>query len=279
MTALAWVVLLGSRARSEPSRCRSGFAALGARCCAPGQGLSGENCVGQPNSCPSPYLRVDTPVPGCILPAQKVRIQGGSVTLGPNDWDSVNILERHTVTAKTFWIDRGEVDEFRYQQCVQASLCNPRSVAKEPGLPIVGIERDEAAKYCAFVGGRLPTPAEWVFAATGSGGRRYPWGAHGLVCRRAAFGLTEGPCSEDGSGPELVGMRPAGASPDGVLDLAGNVAELTVAGDEVYLYGGSFRSILARDLKAWSFQRGVVDDAVGFRCVYDRDASASGTDN
>jgi len=121
------------------------------------------------------------------------------------------------------------------------------------------------------VGGRLPTSDEWVIAAAGHDGRRYPWGQTGLVCRRAVFGLVDGPCATGGVGPEIGGMRPDGATPDGVLDLAGNVAEWTVESDGGYAArGGSFRSRVAGELKSWSVEE--VDgsaDHVGFRCAYD----------
>jgi formylglycine-generating enzyme required for sulfatase activity len=96
-----------------------------------------------------------------------------------------------------------------------------------------------------------------------------------LVCRRAAFGLLQGPCasqseSKAGTSAELVGSRPDGASPEGVLDLAGNVAEWTREGGGGYsARGGSFRSTSAAELKSWA-SLGARDKAlhIGFRCAY-----------
>src|SRR6185503_21054203 len=73
--------------------------------------------------------------------------------------------------------------------------------------------------------GALPSRDQLAFAAAGQTGRRYAWGDTGAVCRRAAWGLASGPCAEGASGPEIAGAHPDGASPEGVLDLAGNVAE------------------------------------------------------
>ena len=84
---------------------------------------------------------------------------------------------------------------------------------------------DEARAICAAHGGRLPTEDEWIVAAAGDKPRRYPWGDTGAVCRRAAWGLTRGPCANGATGPDTVGAHPDGATPLGIEDLAGNVAE------------------------------------------------------
>ncbi len=90
-----------------------------------------------------------------------------------------------------------------------------------------------------------------------------------MACRRAAFGLERGPCAENG-GAELSGSRPDGASPDGLLDLTGNVAEWTrEASGEWSARGGSFRSASAAELKSWA--TGAAHEKalyIGFRCAY-----------
>jgi formylglycine-generating enzyme required for sulfatase activity len=136
---------------------------------------------------------------------------------------------------------------------------------------VVNVAPGEAQTFCRFLGGRLPTAAEWLFAATGIDVRRYPWGRTGLVCRRAAFGLAAGPCAEGARGPELAGFRPDGATPEGVQDLAGNVAEWTIEADDVFAArGGSYLSQVAAELKTWAVEpnHGPAPH-IGFRCAYD----------
>lgn len=271
-SAIAWVVLLGTRARDEPARCSAGFESIDARCCAPGQGASAGQCVGVPESCPSPFLLVKEPTPGCAHPSDRVLIEGGSITLGPTDWDSIEVVEKRTVAVRSFIIDQVEVTAHRYFQCVADGLCIPLATDMEPGRPVTSLSVGSAQKFCASVAGRLPTPAEWIYAASGSEGRRFPWGTHGLVCRRAAFGLTTGPCADGGIFPDLAGQHPDGKTPEGVLDLSGNVSEwaVTEAG-QASAHGGSFRSKNASDLKTWSTQLPKISDEVGFRCVYPAD--------
>jgi formylglycine-generating enzyme required for sulfatase activity len=122
-------------------------------------------------------------IPGCVFPNSKISISGGSVTLGPTDWDSVNVVEKTTVVVLPFAIDRSEVTHSQFDSCVRAGLCTaaPSQKDAEPGQPITGISHKGATQYCAFHAGRLPTPAEWIFAASGADARRFPWGAHGLV--------------------------------------------------------------------------------------------------
>lgn len=266
---LGWVILLGTRARKEPSRCAAGFVSDGARCCAPGQEAINGQCHGQPESCPAGFQLVNAPVAGCVLNNKKVHIPGGSITLGPTDWDSVDVVEKRVVAVRSFSIDSSEVTAYRYTACIKAGMCKPLTTLDEPGLPLTHVSVKTASNFCAFSGGHLPTAAQWLFAASGEEARRFPWGAHGLVCRRASFGLSDGPCATDGITSELAGARPDGRTPSGLEDMAGNVAELVEEQDgRVALVGGSFRSKTARELKVWSSQPPRVDSDVGFRCAY-----------
>ena len=173
-----------------------------------------------------------------------------------------------------FRIARTEVTYEQWQDCERAGHCPPLP-EREPGLPVSGITPERAQAYCQSVGGRLPTSSEWLLAAAGNPPRRFPWGQTGLVCRRAVFGLDRGPCASGGTTPDAVGSRPDGATPEGVLDMAGNVAEWTVSDSAAeapgfVARGGSFRSQLAGELKVWAEQSPEsASQAIGVRCAFD----------
>ena len=86
--------------------------------------------------------------------------------------------------------------------------------------PVNEVTWNGARSFCAWRGARLPTEAEWEAAARGGDGRIYPWGNEPPDARRAVFGRAS---NETGA----VGGRPLGATPQGIHDLAGNVAEWT----------------------------------------------------
>ncbi len=263
---VTWAAVLGERQRSFPHRCPSDFMDLQLRCCAPGQSLASGACVGAPDDCPPPFEHTAT---GCFLPSKKIALPRGTVTLGPTDWDSSELVERRSFTEGPFEIDRSEVSYRDFSLCVQAGRCQPAPPSLEPGRPVTSVTIEQADHYCRFVGGRLPTPEEWIYAASGANTRRFPWGSHGLVCRRASFGLSEGPCAQGGTKPELPGMRPAGSTPEGLFDMAGNVAEWTKdAQGRSSVHGGSFRKKAASSLKVWSVSLAQAADDIGFRCLY-----------
>jgi hypothetical protein len=93
----------------------------------------------------------------------------------------------HVVLLDSFWIDRTEVTNSQFRQCVQDDVCSaPTECDKgEPTYPegdkanhpVVCVNWESAKRYCEWVGGRLPTEAEWEYVARGTDGRRYPWGS------------------------------------------------------------------------------------------------------
>jgi sulfatase modifying factor 1 len=134
--------------------------------------------------------------------------------------------------------------------------------------PVVHVSLEDAQAYCQAQGKRLPTEAEWEYAARGKERQVFPWGSEWSQ-DRAVWKTT---------GTEPVGSRPAGESPEGLQDLAGNVWEWTTTeapGDsgELFLKGGSWASSDPAQLRGAMHMRAVPTDTsadVGFRCAADR---------
>ena len=155
-----------------------------------------------------------------------VQIPAGDFSMGCNAEvdDECEDDERpmHTVSLTAFAIERTEVTQDAYAACVTDGACTPPSCewdCDEPDLPAVCLTIDQATMYCAWAGRRLPTEAEWEKAARGDDGRKYPWGNDEASCTLANM-------SGCGDARLPVGSLPEGASPYGLLDMAGNVVEM-----------------------------------------------------
>jgi formylglycine-generating enzyme required for sulfatase activity len=218
-----------------------------------------------------------------LLADSMVHVPAGPFLFGSDDGDA-DERPRRRMSTSAFEIDRTEVTRADYARCVTAKACPPApsyADQSDPMLPQTGVSFDDAVRYCHFAGKRLPTELEWEKAARGSDGRRFPWG-DSADCARANYGSWdgEGPCGGVHPGrPEPVGRYPAGASPYGALDMAGNVWEWVDArypGDPSrrVLKGGSCCStfLLPRAANRVGYAPNYRDADIGFRCASNRGA-------
>ncbi len=171
----------------------------------------GATAVAAPASAPAPE--------GMLL------VAGGTFTMGADTGGEEDEHPAHKVTLKSFWLDRTEVTNEAYAECVKAKVCRPKSpvIAKKyprfngPRHPVNGVSWDDAVAYCRWKGKRLPREAEFERAVRGDDGRRFPWGNEPPTHERTVFGGRPS--------TEPVGTHPTGRGPYGHDDLAGNVWE------------------------------------------------------
>ncbi|MGO9257589.1 MAG: SUMF1/EgtB/PvdO family nonheme iron enzyme [Bryobacteraceae bacterium] len=143
---------------------------------------------------------------------------------------------------------------------------------EQPNRPVVGVSWHEASAYCAWTKGRLPTEAEWEYAARADRRCvRYPWGNEDPDERRANYGYNGSP-----DAPTPVGLYPSGATPTGIHDLAGNVWEWVEdsydGDDEKKVLRGGGWGVNPWDLRVSDRDgnhRIGRNDVIGFRCVWE----------
>ena len=139
----------------------------------------------------------------------------------------------HEVALSGYWLDRREVSVAEYGRCVHARRCRPAPFAEgarrfdRPELPMTLVTWNDARRYCAFVGARLPTEAEFERAARGPARRTYPWGNsyHSALSNHGRFAWSATDDSDGFGELAPVGSFPDGRTPAGFLDLAGNAEE------------------------------------------------------
>jgi formylglycine-generating enzyme required for sulfatase activity len=167
--------------------------------------------------------------PGVDAASGQVLIGAATFTMGcdPGSDPSCAAAEQpsHQVHLDAFFLDVTEVTVDAYRACAETGAC-PGAIGGDsaPAGTPVNASWTAASQYCAFAGGRLPTEAEWELAARGSAESRYPWGASAPTCTLANYSACRQ--ANDRPGLEPVGSFPHGATPTGLLDLAGNVGEL-----------------------------------------------------
>jgi len=170
-----------------------------------------------------------------------IYIPSGSFLMGTtedSEFKPQEEMPQHNVYLDGFWIDKVPVTIAQYKQCVASGKCFAivtQSIFPEYNNPdyaehpMTYVNWDSASIYCAWVGGQIPTEAQWEKAARGTDGRLYPWGNEppdaSLLNFNNIFRSTT-----------IVGSFMKGASPYGVLDMAGNVREwvLDWYGDTYY---------------------------------------------
>jgi len=156
---------------------------------------------------------------------------GSNPSTDPYFWGAEG--PQHTVYLDAFWIYRTEVTNGMYQACVQEHACpRPAQIHSSTrslyygnpsynDYPVIYVSWIHAASFCRWAGGRLPTEAEWEKAARGIDSRLFPWGNENPTEGRVNYKSS----TYQDTAP--VGSFPSGASPFGVMDMAGNVWEWT----------------------------------------------------
>ncbi|MDJ0761978.1 MAG: SUMF1/EgtB/PvdO family nonheme iron enzyme [Myxococcota bacterium] len=160
-----------------------------------------------------------------------IEIQGGAYQMGSEDVTSEQ-EPIHDVTIQDFAMTKTEITVGQYAACVEADVCsypglswfcNWRDIIYEHH-PINCVDWDQALSFCDWIGGRLPTEAEWEYAAR-SGGKEqlFPWGNKEPSCDYAIMDSTGEGCERIHTWP--VCSKTAGNSDQGLCDLSGNVLE------------------------------------------------------
>ncbi|MBK7896961.1 MAG: SUMF1/EgtB/PvdO family nonheme iron enzyme [Anaerolineaceae bacterium] len=242
-----------------------------------------------PTAEPSP-----TPAPtAAAAPEGMLLIPSGSFLMG-SETGEPNERPEHSVTLASYFIDQFEVSNAQYRECVDDGGCtqaNLRNSFRRAGYrddplfanyPVIGVTWAQANAYCEWAGKRLPSEAEWEFAASGPDNFTWPWGNTFDATLSAASSLDTEPVND----------FPNGASPFGVFNMAGNVNEWVLdrfdanfytnsplenpvnldSGSSQIYRGGSFdntNGAFFTTSRRFVVSGNTFDVDIGFRCVQD----------
>lgn len=218
-------------------------------------------------------------------------IPAGDFIMGKNTSNTSDWQPEHKISVKSFLMDKYEVTNKQYYEyCRKTNTPLPEFWGSSevkcsldyPDFPVIGVSSTDAAKYAAWIGKRLPTEAEWEYAARGGlKGQSFPWGDQ-IDSTKANYGKKYKSTLKVGS------FSPNGY---GLFDMSGNVWEWTADyyGHDFYINSpennptgpiqGRFRVIRGGSWHSGAmcqqiyYRNGLpvswVDFAVGFRCVKD----------
>lgn len=274
----------GMQAKSGGAKAQGGVG--GARAGVGGSGSASRTELsqkGDPAQCRG-SMWDEGPAPDCNTPLrltlQPIRPAAERESLCPYGMQHVAGGRLDALPLLEFCLDTTEVTVAQYRECVEAGACSAPARSRfgtwrnpeRHGHPVTDVSWYDATAYCEHAGKRLPTAAEWEWAATGREELRpYPWGSLPPTADLACYGRADGKL-----GTCTAGERSLGASRDGVLDLAGNVWEWTATpfeGNERrrVLMGGSWRDEDPAALRAKGRRGAKARDEgngdVGFRCA------------
>lgn len=237
------------------------------------------------------------------------RFAGATFTMGEDvvspdrelDWSTPS----HAASVPPFELDVTEVTVGAYRRCFDAGVCStpgnePRASAwptcnwgvdGRDDYPINCVTWRQADAYCRWAKKELPTEEMWEYAARGKSGRTFPWGNKVDGMRWGAppdvYERLEGRCRTPDHRSDYdtcpVGSAPLGATPEGVLDLAGNVSEWTDSpsctygkknscDDEYRVHRGGGNNYSSYPQEIWaafraSGKKDYFTAAIGFRCA------------